>query len=248
VMAFPLERNVYSVHHANAFIDEKIGNIVIHTSDYMNPKGPKWNEGCKTQKQMYVDTLQNDPLVWTATQNMSVPVIIEVPLKKPGSIASVRVIAENPQGFDMLTYQSNRVGRRTRFFWGINMNAPDSVWWDQLSKVDTETGAVTSWMWCNGKGQVISPDTPGCGGFTPGAGFPTEVIFHPAIGNGEDSGDNGIVMTTVLDTAKNATFLVVLNASNWAELALVGPTPLPLPLFYHSRYVPKPLTMHEVLV
>merc|ERR1719456_1778901 len=75
VSAIPLERNIYSVHHANAYVDDTTGNIIIQTSDYMNPKGPAGYEGCKSQKEMYVDTLQNDPLVWTATQNMSVPVI-----------------------------------------------------------------------------------------------------------------------------------------------------------------------------
>eukprot|EP00660_Eupelagonema_oceanica_P011266 gene11266-2460_t len=37
---WPLERNVYSVHHVNGYVDEKTNTVVIDTHDYMNPDGP----------------------------------------------------------------------------------------------------------------------------------------------------------------------------------------------------------------
>eukprot|EP00660_Eupelagonema_oceanica_P014019 gene14019-9877_t len=83
------------------------------------------------------------PPRWSRTSNMSIPVRIEVPLGSPGA---------NATGWEMLTFQRDRAGLRHRYFWGITMNGPDSVWWDQLS----QGGA--------GSDSPGAPNRPGDGG------------------------------------------------------------------------------------
>eukprot|EP01047_Picozoa_sp_COSAG01_P016772 COSAG01_NODE_868_length_13035_cov_4.786024_16_plen_65_part_00 len=48
--------------------------------------------------------------------------------------------------------------------------------------------------------------------------------------------DDGVLLTKVLDTRRNESALVVLNATTMTRVATAGPTPHVIPHGYHGRF------------
>merc|ERR1711970_525205 len=83
-------------------------------------------------------------------------------------------------------------GKRYTYFYATGTTGPTAAYYDSLIKVNVDTGAYVSW-----------------GVSEPGQ-YPGEPIF---VADPEgDSEDAGVVMTNVLDTLRNQTYLVVLDA------------------------------------
>jgi beta,beta-carotene 9',10'-dioxygenase len=102
-----------------------------------------------------------------------------------------------------------------RYVYGIgnNTNAPQSFY-NQLVKLDIESGASRIW-------------------YHPGY-YPGEGVF---IGKpGRTAEDEGVVVSVVLDEEKGTSFLLVLNASDFSELARVE-VPHPILFGYHGNYL-----------
>jgi beta,beta-carotene 9',10'-dioxygenase len=90
----------------------------------------------------------------------------------------------------------------------------DSDWLDRLVKVDVSDGSSRFWS------------APGC--------FPGEPIFVREPGTeGEDA---GVVLSVVLDTAAGRSFLLVLDAGSFEELARAE-APHHIPYGFHGQYM-----------
>ena len=89
-----------------------------------------------------------------------------------------------------------------------------STWLDRLVKVDLGRGEVAAWH------------EDGC--------YPGEPIFVRA--PGEETEDGGIVLSVVLDTRARRSFLLVLDAGSFGELARAQ-APHHIPFGFHGQYL-----------
>jgi beta,beta-carotene 9',10'-dioxygenase len=105
-----------------------------------------------------------------------------------------------------------RAGRRHRFVYGASdVGAGDFL--DSLVKLDLERGTSCSWQ------------EDGC--------YPGEPVFVEAP-EGERE-DEGVVLSVVLDTRRSASFLLVLDAQTFEELARAE-APHHIPFGFHGQY------------
>lgn len=106
-------------------------------------------------------------------------------------------------------------GKPYRFTYGCWMQTSSSAYYDGLVKLNVVTGEAQKWVGRSGM-------------------FPGEPIFVPRPEG--DAEDDGVLLSNVLDTSKNQTFLLILDASSMQQVAWVGPTPHAIPHGYHGRY------------
>jgi beta,beta-carotene 9',10'-dioxygenase len=90
----------------------------------------------------------------------------------------------------------------------------DGDWLDRLVKVDVRDGTRSEWH------------APGC--------YPGEPIFVREPGN--DAEDGGVILSVVLDTAAGRSFLLVLDAGSFEELARAE-APHHIPFGFHGDYL-----------
>jgi beta,beta-carotene 9',10'-dioxygenase len=98
-------------------------------------------------------------------------------------------------------------GRAYRYAWGVG------EWLDQLVKADSHSGEARTW----------SED--GC--------FPGEPIFVPHPDGGEE--DAGIILSVVLDSRREASFLLILDAAGFEEIARAE-APQMIPFGFHGDF------------
>jgi beta,beta-carotene 9',10'-dioxygenase len=87
-------------------------------------------------------------------------------------------------------------------------------WLDRLVKVDVREGRRREWS------------APDC--------YPGEPIF--VRGPGDESEDGGVVLSVVLDAAAGRSFLLVLDAGSFEELARAA-APHHIPFGFHGQYL-----------
>jgi beta,beta-carotene 9',10'-dioxygenase len=90
----------------------------------------------------------------------------------------------------------------------------DGGWLDRLVKVDLASGARSEWS------------APGC--------YPGEPVFVRA--PGAEAEDGGVVLSVVLDVAAGRSFLLVLDAGSFEELARAE-APHHIPFGFHGQYL-----------
>jgi carotenoid cleavage dioxygenase-like enzyme len=109
-----------------------------------------------------------------------------------------------------------RNGRPYRYVYAAGAHddgeSPDFI--DQLVKVDVETGEAQRW-------------------FEPGS-YPGEPVFVPAPRSDRDE-DEGVLLSVVLDALNATSYLLVLDASNLAELGRAR-VPHHIPFGFHGQY------------
>lgn len=106
-----------------------------------------------------------------------------------------------------------------RFTYGIAYHDGDSDWFDEIVKVDVDTGGTRTWR------------EPGC--------YPSEPIFVPA--PGATAEDEGAVLNVVLDSRSGTSFMLVLDAATLTELARAE-LPHHLPFNFHAQFYGDPHT------
>ena len=100
---------------------------------------------------------------------------------------------------------------RYAYFAGVGAGG---TWLDRLVKVDVGVGEVASWA------------EDGC--------YPGEPIFVRA--PGEEAEDGGVILSVVLDTRARRSFLLVLDAGSFGELARAE-APHHIPFGFHGQYL-----------
>jgi carotenoid cleavage dioxygenase-like enzyme len=141
-----------------------------------------------------------------------------IPLGASGEPIEGRMLCETPFELPRIDYL-RRAGKPYRFVWGVAQSVPESFL-DTIVKVDladTATARVISWR------------EPGC--------YAGEPVFVPRPqGVGEDE---GLLLSVVLDAARRASFLLVLDAADLSEIARAE-VPHHIPFGFHGNYFSAP--------
>jgi beta,beta-carotene 9',10'-dioxygenase len=103
--------------------------------------------------------------------------------------------------------------RDYRYAYGTSVHSAESDWSDQLAKVDVSSGDARIWH------------EAGC--------YPGEPVFVAAPGARAE--DEGVVLSVVLDGAAGRSFLLVLDAGSFEELARAE-APHHIPFGFHGQY------------
>jgi carotenoid cleavage dioxygenase-like enzyme len=106
-----------------------------------------------------------------------------------------------------------RAGRRYRYVYGAGNQVPGNFI-DNLVKLDIERGTASSWR------------EEGC--------YPGEPVF--VAGPQGSHEDDGVILSVVLDTRKAASFLLILDASTFSELARAD-APHHIPYGFHGNFL-----------
>ncbi|MEJ3747466.1 carotenoid oxygenase family protein [Actinomycetes bacterium KLBMP 9797] len=113
---------------------------------------------------------------------------------------------------------ARRNGRPYRYVYGVGARN-DGDFPNQIVKVDVARGDATVWW---------QPDS-----------YPGEPVFVRTPGNERE--DGGVLLSVVLDPAAGASFLLVLDATNMAELARAL-VPHSVPFGFHGTYIPTQMS------
>jgi beta,beta-carotene 9',10'-dioxygenase len=114
-----------------------------------------------------------------------------------------------------INYRSRNT-RPYRCFYGASFATPDSQWFDQLSKLEINDGKALHWS------------EPGC--------YVGEPVF--AARPGSEREDDGVILSVVFDSIEQRSFLLVLEAGTFAEIARAE-APHVIPFGFHGDYVPE---------
>jgi carotenoid cleavage dioxygenase-like enzyme len=134
----------------------------------------------------------------------------DVPLKDGGE-ATGEPLADATLELPRIDYRS-RNGRRYRFAYGTGTSAPGEFL-DQLVKLDVDNGQTSIWR-------------------EPGS-YPGEPVFVPA--PEQRSEDDGVILSVVLDAGAQSSYLLVLDAGTFEELARAQ-APLRVPFGFHGSF------------
>jgi carotenoid cleavage dioxygenase-like enzyme len=136
----------------------------------------------------------------------------QVPLA-PDEPVTRRILADMPLELPRINYDAH-AGKPYRYVWGTGVQTKGDFL-DSIVKIDTETGAVATWH---------------------AAGlYPGEPVFVPS--PSATAEDDGVLLSVVLDTGKDRSFLLVLDAASLNELARAA-APHAIPFHFHGNYFP----------
>jgi beta,beta-carotene 9',10'-dioxygenase len=129
-------------------------------------------------------------------------------------------LSELPIEFPRFAYR-RLAGRRYRYVYGAGNEVPGNFI-DSLVKLDLDRGTASSWH------------EEGC--------YPGEPVFVAAPEAPEApeaaSEDGGVILSVVLDARKAASFLLILDASTFRELARAD-APHHIPFGFHGNYLDR---------
>lgn len=131
-----------------------------------------------------------------------------------GRADRVREEVLSPTAIELPSLDYGRMNTRPehRYVYGVGLRA-DRGFYDQLVKIDTVERATRTWYETD------------C--------YPGEGVF---VGRpGRDDEDDGVVLSVVLDAARGASFLLVLDAATFAEVARAE-LPHPVLFGYHGQF------------
>jgi carotenoid cleavage dioxygenase-like enzyme len=159
--------------------------------------------------QLYLARLRaNAPL--TATGKL---MRFHVPLASKAPVTR-RVLAGLPLELPRIDYE-RCAGKPYRYVWGTGQETPGDFL-DSIVKLDTRSGDADTW-------------------FRTGL-YPGEPVFvHSPAAKTED---DGVLLSIVLDIARDRSFLLVLDAASLKELARAE-APHAIPFHFHGNYFPS---------
>lgn len=126
---------------------------------------------------------------------------------------SEELLCDEPLELPRIDYRE-RNGRPYRYVYGTGAPDDGDVFLDRLVKIDVEGGAAIEWR-------------------EPGA-FPGEPVFVPAPDR-NDSEDEGVLLSVVLDAGSSTSYLLVLDAGDLSELGRAR-VPHHIPFGFHGQY------------
>ena len=129
-----------------------------------------------------------------------------------GGTVDYEPLAERGMELPRINYRAANT-RDYRFAYGVGTRSPESDWSDQLVKVDVRDGEARTWH-------------------EPGR-YPGEPVF--VAGPDQRAEDDGVIMSVVLDTSAERSFLLVLDAGSFEELARAE-APQRIPFGFHGQF------------
>ncbi|MCA1731448.1 MAG: carotenoid oxygenase family protein [Actinobacteria bacterium] len=131
---------------------------------------------------------------------------------RPGGSASHEALTGEPLELPRINYGVHN-GRDYSYVYGIGQDRAAESWPDRLVKVDVRDGSVRLWR------------EEDC--------YPGEPVFVPS--PDVRSEDSGVVLSVVLDAASETSFLLVLDAASFVEVARAR-VPHHIPFGFHGQY------------
>jgi carotenoid cleavage dioxygenase-like enzyme len=131
-----------------------------------------------------------------------------------GDTVRAEPLSEQALELPRIAYRTHN-GRRYRFAYGVGCHraTPGRDFFNQLVKLDVHDRTSDAWF------------EPGC--------YPGEPVFVPSPGG--TSEDDGVVLSVVLDSTTGTSFLLVLDAGSWRELARAC-VPHAIPFGFHGQF------------
>lgn len=120
----------------------------------------------------------------------------------------------SPTGIELPStdYARRNTSPQLRYVYGVGLRA-ERGFYDQLVKIDVQEGTTATWH------------ADGC--------YPGEGVF---VGRpGRDAEDDGVILSVVLDAERGTSFLLVLDAGTFTEIARAE-LPHPVLLGYHGQF------------
>ena len=140
----------------------------------------------------------------------------QVPIRGEGALMPPRRLAA--PAFEMPALHPRLQGRPYRFVYGYGFDAPGNFN-DRLFKIDLSASAGES---------IRHWHAPGC--------YPSEPIFVPR--PGATAEDDGVILSVVFDADAGASFLIVIDAASFTEVARAA-VPHAIPYGLHGTFVEK---------
>lgn len=185
----------FAFHHINAY--EEGSELVVDVAAY---------DDAEIVDALYLDNLRRGREV-----PVSFPTRYRIDLRR--KTVTVRRLSDEPLELPGLHYES-RNGHDYRFAYGVGARGATGVdFTNQLVKVDTVTGAATTW-------------------FEEGS-YPGEPVFVPHPDAGRE--DAGVVLSVVLAPSRERSYLLVLDAPSFQEVARAE-APHAIPFGFHGRF------------
>jgi carotenoid cleavage dioxygenase-like enzyme len=125
-----------------------------------------------------------------------------------------RALSDMPLELPRINYE-RYAGKPHRYVWGTGIKAKGDFL-DCIVKIDTKTGKAATW-------------------YKAGL-YPGEPVFVPS--PSAKTEDDGVLLSVVLDTVKDRSFLLMLGAASLAELARAE-APHAIPFHFHGNYFPS---------
>ncbi len=124
-----------------------------------------------------------------------------------------RILADIPLELPRINYEAH-AGKFYRYVWGTGILTKGDFL-DSIVKIDADTGTVSTWH---------------------AAGlYPGEPVFVPSPSAARE--DDGVLLSVVLDLAKDRSFLLVLDAATLNEVARAA-APHAIPFHFHGNFFP----------
>ncbi len=137
---------------------------------------------------------------------------LRVPLSGPDERLHAEVLS--PTGIELpnIDYARRNTSPQLRYVYGVSVRG-DRGFYDQLVKIDVGTRTTATWH------------EQDC--------YPGEGVF---VGRpGREAEDDGVILSVVLDAARGTSFLLVLDAASFTEIARAE-LPHPVLLGYHGQF------------
>ena len=141
-----------------------------------------------------------------------IPQVRRYTLPLNGSRADYRLLTEENLELPRINYHQHN-GHDYRYIYGTGIRHGTVDFLNQLVKVDVSTGEALLWH------------EPGC--------YPGEGVFVPA--PNAKSEDDGLLLSVVLDSTQSNSFLLILNAADFSEVARAT-VPQHIPFGFHGQF------------
>jgi beta,beta-carotene 9',10'-dioxygenase len=129
-----------------------------------------------------------------------------------GGRLTAEVISPTPLELPSIDYARRNTSPDLRYVYGVSVRG-ERGFYDRLVKIDVQARSTASW------------EEPEC--------YPGEGVF---VGRpGRTAEDDGVVLSVVLDAARGTSFLLVLDAASFTEIARAE-LPHPVLLGYHGQF------------
>jgi carotenoid cleavage dioxygenase-like enzyme len=135
-----------------------------------------------------------------------------VPLTAAGDVAEGERLSDGSLELPRIDYRAHNA-RPYRYVYGDGARSAASDFLDELVKVDVASGERKTWF------------EEGC--------YPGEPVFVP--GPDQRAEDDGVILSVVLDARSETSFLAVLDAGSFEELARAE-APLRIPFGFHGSF------------
>ncbi len=185
----------------------------FHLINAFEKQGDIFIDACTMRSAGFIQSLSGSDMTDKPFSPANQPAMLRFHLAADKQTARVEKLSEEYMEFPGIHYQWANA-QDYRFAYGVSTNQlqPENVE-NQLIKVDTRSGKALTW-------------------FQPGH-YPGEPVFAPA--PGAKAEDDGAILSVVLDGHSGHSYLLILNAESFAEIARAE-VPHHIPYGFHGLF------------